>query len=169
MSGEQTPNKDIEGIIGGAAAQEGNATQTISQDDLKAMADALELLTADFGTWKGYKAASTEYIKEFTKEIVWHRRIRAAVAVACGILIVFFAIVLVCGLNNSDTLFTAEQSHALTALIVGCITGCVIVTIALVKGAFSNLTDRNAGLPMPDHIKEIVDAAKNIVGGPGNN
>ncbi|MCK9542498.1 MAG: hypothetical protein M0R03_10775 [Novosphingobium sp.] len=118
---------------------------------------------------KGYKAASTEYIKEFTKEIVWHRRIRAAVTGACGVLIVFFAIVLVCGLNNSDTLFTAEQSHALTALIVGCITGCVIVTIALVKGAFSNLADRNAGLPMPDHIKEIVDAAKNIVGGPGGN
>ena len=167
MSGRQSPNKDIEGIIGKAAAQEGAAAQTISQDDLKEMADNLELLTADFGTWKGYKAASTEYIKEFTKEIVWHRRIRAAVAGACGLLVLFFSIVLVCGLSNSDTLFTAEQSTALTALIVGCITGCVIVTIALVKGAFSNLTDRNAGLPMPDHIKEIVDAAKNIMGGPG--
>ncbi len=167
MSDSQSPSKDIEGIIGKAAAQEGAVAQNLSQDDLKEMADTLELLSADFGTWKGYKAASTEYIKEFTKEIVWHRRIRAAVAGACGLLVIFFAIVLVCGLNNSGTLFTNEQSHALTALVVGCITGCVIVTIALVKGAFSNLADRNAGLPMPDHIKEIVDAAKNIMGGTG--
>lgn len=63
--------------------------------------------------------------------------------------------------------FRAEQSHALTALIVGCITGSVVVTIALVKGAFSNLVDRNAGLPMPEHMKEIVEAAKNLVGGSG--
>jgi hypothetical protein len=74
----------------------------------------------------------------------------------------------VCSLKNSETLFTEAQSHALTALIVGCITGSVIVAIALVKGAFSNLTDRNAGLPMPDHIKEVVDAAKNLIGGPGS-
>lgn len=167
MSGGQKPKEDIAGIIRKAAAEDAAAAKTLSPEDLKAMADALELLTADFGTWKGYKAASTEYIKEFTTEIVWHRRVRAAITVAGAGLVIFFAIVLVCGLSKSDTLFTDQQSHALTALIVGCITGCVIVTIALIKGAFSNLADRNAGLPMPDHIKEVIDAAKNIVGGPG--
>lgn len=168
MSGEQTPSQDIEEIIGKVAAKEGGAAEAISQSDLATMADKLELLTADFGTWKGYKAASTEYIKEFTTEIVWHRRIRLCVALFCLTLVIFFAVVLVCSLKNNGTLFTSMQSHALTALIVGCISGCVIVTIALVKGAFSNLTDRNADLPMPDHIKEIVDAAKNIMG-PGSN
>lgn len=167
MSGEQPTEDTIESIIKEAAAEEGAASKSLSQDDLKAMADSLELLTADFGTWKGYRAASSEYVKEFTNEIVWHRRIRFAVTLAGGSLVLFLSILLICGVVNADTLFREDQGTALTALIVGCITGCVVVSIALVKGAFSNLADRNAGLPMPDHIKEIVDAAKNIVGGPG--
>ncbi len=131
------------------------------------MADSLELLTADFGSWKGYKAASTKYVEEFTTEVVWHRRIRLGVAIACALLVLFLVIMLMVGVRNANN-FKPEQSHALTALIVGCITGSVVVTIALVKGAFSNLADRNAGLPMPEHIKEIVEAAKNIVGGGHN-
>ncbi|MFV0446676.1 MAG: hypothetical protein ACK5Q5_24150 [Planctomycetaceae bacterium] len=131
------------------------------------LAEKVELLVADFGTWDGHKAASVEYIREFTREIVWHRRIRFWVTIGCLVLVVFFATVLVYSLINSAVLFPAEQSHALPVLIVGCITGCVIVTIALVKGAFSNLAERNSGLPMPDHLKEVVDAAKKLVTGPG--
>ncbi len=164
MSGEQTPNDSIEGIIGGSAAGEGVGGEVISQSDMRKMADSLELLTADFGSWKGYKAASTKYVEEFTTEIVWHRRIRLGVAIACALLVLFLVIMLMVGVRHAND-FKPEQSHALTALIVGCITGSVVVTIALVKGAFSNLADRNAGLPMPEHMKEIVEAAKNIVGG----
>lgn len=130
------------------------------------MADSFELFTADFGSWKGYKAASTKYVEEFTTEIIWHRRIRLGVALSSGALIVFLLVMLTVGVHSAND-FKPEQSHALTALIVGCITGSVVVTIALVKGAFSNVADRNAGLPMPEHMKEIVDAAKNIMGGTG--
>lgn len=87
MSGEPTPNDSIEGIIGGSAAEQGAGGKVISQDDMRAMADSLELLTADFGSWKGYKAASTNYVEEFTTEVVWHRRIRLGVAVACAMLV----------------------------------------------------------------------------------
>lgn len=167
MSGEPTPNDSIEGIIGGSAAGEGAGGEIISQTDMRAIADSLDLLTADFGSWKGYKAASTKYVEEFSTEIIWHRRIRLGVAIACAILVLFLAVGLVLAVLFAQQLFRADQAHALTALIVGCITGSVVVTIALVKGAFSNLADRNAGLPMPEHMKEIVDAAKNIMGGMG--
>lgn len=72
---------------------------------------------------------------------------------------------LVLAILFAQDLFRPDQANALTALIVGCITGSVVVPIALVKGAFSNVADRNAGLPMPEHMKEIIDAAKNIMGG----
>lgn len=167
MSGEPTPNDTIEGIIGQSAAGEGGASEIISQEDMRAMADGLELLTADFGSWKNYKAASTKYVEEFAAEISWHRRIRLGVAIACAVLVLFLTVGLVLAVLYAQDLFRADQSNALTALIVGCITGSVVVTIALVKGAFSNLADRNAGLPMPEHMKEIVDAARNIMGGLG--
>lgn len=168
MTGERTPSDQIGDIISEAAAGErAAAAEDISPDDLKALADRLELLTADFGRWETYKAASTEYIAEFKAEVTWHRHIRLGVSIAAGVLVVFLAVSLVLGVLWAGPLFRKDQAHALTALIVGCITGSVIVTIALVKGAFSNLTDRNAGLPMPEHMKEIVDAAKGIVGGMG--
>ena len=167
MSDGRTPDERIGDIIRQAAAGERAATDGLSQDEIKALADRVELLTADFGRWETYKAASTEYIQSFKTEVEWHWRIRLAVAIACGILVLFLVIMLMVGVRSAND-FKPEQSHALTALIVGCITGSVVVTIALVKGAFSNFADRNAGLPMPEHMKEIVEAAKNIVGGSGH-
>lgn len=164
MSDALPPDETIGGIISQAAAGEVNAS-TLTPDDTKALADRIELLAADFGRWESYKAASTEYVQAFAKEVNWHRVIRTAVAVAGAFLIIFLAGALVCGMLYSKTLFGTDQGHALPALIVACVTGCVIVTIALIKGAFSNVADRNAGLPMPEHIKEIIEAAKAIVGG----
>lgn len=151
MSDGRTPDDRISDIIRKAAAGERSATDNLSQDELNALADRVELLTADFGRWETYKAASTEYIEAFKTEVDWHWRIRLAVAIACGLLVLFLVILLMVGVHSAND-FKPEQSHALIALIVGCITGSVVVTIALVKGAFSNLADRNAGLPMPEHV-----------------
>lgn len=164
MSDEQLPEDTIGSIIGEAAAGE-KAAAAISPDDLQLLADKVELLTADFGRWESYKAASVEYVIAFKDELNWHRRIRAAVSVACAIIIIFFATILVVALRHSDTLFKDTTGHALTALIVATVTGTVVITIAVIKGAFQTMADRNAGLPMPDHMKEIVDAGKNLFGG----
>ncbi|WP_212742101.1 hypothetical protein, partial [Sphingomonas sp. 3F27F9] len=85
----------------------------------------------------------------------YHRRL---------VLVLFLATVLVVSLCRSDR-FGADQPHALTALIVATVTGCVVVTIAVTKGAFATMADRNAGLPMPEHMKEIIEVGKNIIGG----
>ena len=162
MSEEPNPNPSIGDIIGQAAATE--AADTSNADSAKALADTLELLKADFGRWETYKAASTEYIAEFTTEIRWHRRIRTAVAVACALLVIFLALVLIVALCRAKILFPDNSGHALTALIAATITGCVVVAIATIKGAFQTMADRSAGLPMPDHMKEIVDAAKHLIG-----
>jgi len=163
MTDEPTPDQSIGDIIDQAAATEVGAASSAS-DDVKALADRLDLLTADFGRWETYKAASTEYITEFTTEIRWHRRIRLAVSIACALLVLFLAGVLVAALCHTDTMFDDNSGHALTALIVATVTGCVVVTIATIKGAFQTMADRNTGLPMPDHMKEIVDAAKDFIG-----
>lgn len=162
MSGDQP--ESISAIIGQVAAGEA-AAATLSPDDLRALADRVDLLTADFGRWETYKAASTEYITAFKLEVDWHWRIRLAVAVACGVLILFLGTCLVLGVLWAGPLFGKDESHALTALIVATITGCVVVTIAVTKGAFGTLADRNAGLPMPEHIKELVEAGKSMMGG----
>lgn len=168
MSEKQPPEKSVEQtineLIGEVASAEGADSDTLTPDDLRKLADEIELLKADFGNWESYKAAATEYTEAFTTEVTWHRKVRLAVTIAGVAMVLFLAALLVCGVANATSIFGDTPGHALTALIVGCITGCVIVTIALIKGAFSNLADRNAGLPMPDHMKELVAAGKDIIG-----
>lgn len=166
MSGDHDPNSSIGDIIGEAAASERAAASSPS-DDVEALADRLELLTADFGRWETYKAASTEYVTEFATEMRWHRRIRFAVSIACALLVIFLATVLVVAICNAKTIFGDSSNHALTALIVATVTGCVVVTIATIKGAFQTMADRNTGLPMPDHMKEIIEASKGLIGAGG--
>ncbi|MEN2785817.1 hypothetical protein ACFOKI_10575 [Sphingomonas qilianensis] len=164
MSDSLKPEPSIGDIIGEVAATE-RAAASLAPDDLKSLADRVDLLTADFGRWESYKAASAEYITAFRDEVDWHRRIRLAVSVACAIIVLFFAILLVVVLRHANTIFDRNSGHALTALIVATVTGSVIITIAVTKGAFQTMADRNAGLPMPDHMKEIVEAGKNLIGG----
>ncbi len=162
MSVAPTASDTIGQIIGDAASAD-TASSIMTPDDIKALADKVDLLTADFGRWDAYKAASAEYIVAFKNEVDWHWRIRLAVSIACGVLVIFLATCLVLGVIFAKTIFRADQSHALTALIVTTVTGCVIVTIAVTKGAFATMADRNTGLPMPEHIKEIIDAGKTLV------
>lgn len=162
MNDPQQP-KDIEGIIEAAVAAEapGAASQA---PDVKALADQLDLLTADFGRWDEFKAASAEYVREFKTELEWHRKIRLWVVIACGALVVFLGLCLVLGVLWAKPLFGEDPSHALTALIVATVTGSVIVTIAVARGAFATMADRNAGLPMPEHMKELIEASKSLLG-----
>ena len=64
----------------------------------------------------------------------------------------------------AKSIFGDNPGHALTALIVGCLGGIVIVAIAALKGAFSTVKDRNEGLPMPEHIKQLVEVGQNLFG-----
>jgi len=163
MSAAPTPNDSIERIIGGAAASDAGKG-FLTPEDLKVLADKVYLLTADYGRWDAYKAASVQYITAFKTEADWHWRIRLAVAIACGTLVVFLATCLVLGVLFASQLFGSDQGHSLTALIVTTVTGCVVVTIAITKGAFATMAERNAGLPMPEHVKELIEAGKGIMG-----
>lgn len=121
MSGKQQPETiraTIESVINEAAAKGGAASETLSSEDLKKLADEIELLKADFGNWESYKAASTRYVEAFTKEVEWHRIIRFWVAIAGGVLVLFLAILLICGVWKAQTIFGQNPGHALTALIV---------------------------------------------------
>lgn len=157
---EQKP--DIQGIIGSVAASENAGSPDTSVPTVKDLADRLDLLVADFGRWESYKAASKEYVEAFTTEVKWHSKIRLAVAVFGSILVIILMSCLVLAVLWSQRLFPSGGGHTLTAIVVATITGSVVVTIAVAKGAFSTLADRNSGLPMPEHIKELIDATRSV-------
>ncbi len=166
MLGRRSSNQpDIAGIIEGVAAkQEQQAPAEPADAEVRKLAERLDLLVADFGQWTEYKAASVDYVRQFSKELAWHRVIRVWVAIACGVVVVGLAALLVTVLCLSDRIFGDNPGNALTALIVACVGGIVVVTIAALRGAFAPLKERNEGLPMPEHIKQVVELGQGMFG-----
>ncbi len=58
-----------------------------------------------------------------------------------------------------------DKPGLITELIVSTIGGKVIISIATLKGASATVKDRNEGLPMPDHMKELINIGKNLFKG----
>lgn len=158
------PNQQIAAIIDSAAAGENAGGSADVPPAVADLAERLDLLVADFGRWTEYKAASVEYIREFTAEVRWHRRTRASVVIGSGVLVLALAALLVVTLCLAQRIFSEEQAHSLTALIVGSISGIVIITIAALRGAFATVKDRNEGLPMPEHVKQMVEVGQSLFG-----
>lgn len=152
---------EIRELIASAAASEASHVSTPNVT-IEQLADRIELMTADFGKWQDFQAASNKYVEEFTEEVRWHRIIRTGVAIAGCLLILILLGVLITAIHTGGDWFGENQPYAMTALIVATITGSVVIMIALAKGAFATLADRNAGLPMPEHMKQLVDAASNL-------
>lgn len=112
--------QSIDSIIQQVAADQGGPPVE-DADPLAVLSEKLDLLIADAGKWNEYKAASTEYIKEFTIEVRWHRRIRLAAAVFCGALIFTFITCLILAvllaLREPSTNAPADWTAAIDRLI----------------------------------------------------
>ncbi len=154
----------IAAIIGDAATRQELEAPPEPPADIARIAEQLELLTNDIARLNDLKAASDTYYKEFTTEIRWYRWTRLVVVIACAAIVLGLSGLLVVVLRHAKTLFGPTPGHALTALIIGCISGIVIITIAALKGAFTGVKDRNEGLPMPEHLKEAIEAVQTVFG-----
>ena len=150
-------------MIGGAAAEQ-RALEPAEDPSIARLADQLDLRTADFVRWSEFKDRSADYIRGFRTELQSHRRTRAAVVVACGVLVALLMILFVTVLCLASGYSPSVKSTVLTALIVGSTGGMVVIAITALRGAFASSKDRNEGLPMPEHIKEVVDLGSKIFG-----
>jgi hypothetical protein len=161
---DSNPQVDVGRIIADAAAHQQSDVPARPSPEVAALAERLDLLVADFGKWSEYKAASADYITEFAAEIRWHRAIRLAVSIACGLVLLGLSALLVAVLCWSRAIFGNDPGHALTAVIVASIGGIVVIAIAALRSAFSNVKDRNEGLPMPEHVKQVVEVGQSLFG-----
>lgn len=159
------PESSIEEIIRGAASGDAvRESAAPTTEEYRELADKVELLLADLSRLSAYPAASADYVTAFTDEMRWHKTIRAWVAIACAVIILVLLATLGLAIYNRVLWFGRRESHALTALIVATISGTVVIAIAVAKAVFAPISERNAGLPMPEHIKTLWEAMQSITG-----
>ncbi|MBB5712187.1 hypothetical protein [Sphingomonas xinjiangensis] len=130
------PEAEFDAIIAGVATQQESAAPDEPSIEITRLTERVDLLVADFGRLSDHKAASAEYIREFTTEVNWHRWTRIVVAGSCGVIVIALAALLIVVLTYSRQIFGDKPGYALTALIVACISGIVVITIAALRGAF---------------------------------
>jgi hypothetical protein len=122
--------------------------------------DAVDLLIADLGQLGEFNATAQTFVNAATKEIDWNRRARLAVILVAGLIIVALAFlvgtVLLCPTLDS----LRASPTAFSTVIAASIGGGVILAISVTRAVFSTFGERNDGVPMPEHLKQVIDVAK---------
>lgn len=163
-------SSNIDDIIGEVARTEAAAapvpaeqSNRLSDAEIVALAEKIDLLVADLGKWQAYKAASTSYVEEFTSEVKWHKDTRRkAVDAAIGLALFLFCFLVLSVVLNS-VIFPDGKGSAIVAIVAGCIGGSVVLALAALRGAFMPISQRNQDLPAPEHLKQLLETIGSVV------
>ena len=128
--------------------------------------DDIELLIEHAEQTKELREKLKAYIGETEKEVKHNRIIRNSVTVV-SIVVVFALLGTVgCFLYSKPYFFTQGRGFSGTALIVASISATFVLLVALIRGAFRTLRERNKDHDIPPHISQLIDAVK-AIGGSG--
>ena len=129
---------------------------------LAARLDKVDLLLADLGQASEFTAKAVKFADEAATEIRWNRIARAltlsvVLLIICGLARILFII-----LQWPDFQNLRANPIALSTALAAIIGGGVILATGVSKSVLSNFADRNGGMPMPDHLKVVIDGIGSI-------
>jgi RsiW-degrading membrane proteinase PrsW (M82 family) len=134
-------------------------------EQLKTNLDKVDLLIADLGQLGNLTRNADRFIQEATTELAWNRWARAGASIGVLVIVIVMLFFLRAALNNEfKTAFTGNP-HGLSVLIGAVFGGVVVIAIAFTRAVHSTFAERNAGMPMPEHLKTVVDTIKNVLPG----
>jgi hypothetical protein len=132
-------------------------------EELKDGLDRLDLLLADLGQINEFSQKATSYVDEARSELQWNKVARAVTVILTLIIIFVLLRFLHTAMATDHFMALANNPNALAVLIGGAIGGTVVLAIGVTRAVHSTFAERNAGMPMPEHLKTVIDAVKTIV------
>lgn len=126
--------------------------------------DQVDLLVADLGQASEFTAKAVKFAEEATTEIRWNRIARVCTLVV--VLLMIFGLARMLWLLMSDAAFQKIRDNpvAFSTGMAAIIGGGVVLATAVSKSVFSSFSERNGGLPVPEHLKTIMDGIGSIFG-----
>ena len=146
-----------------ADAQETGASAADLTEDLKTNLDKVDLLIADVGQLGEFTRKAELFVEEATTEIYWNRIARACAVGATLVIIFILLMFLRTALTAKYSTAFANNPNALPVLAGAIVGGVVILCITLTRSVHATFAERNAGMPVPEHLKTVLDAAKAIL------
>ena len=144
-----------------SAEAAGEATQS-TPDLLAQRLDQVDLLIADLGQASEFTNKAVKFVGEATKETEWNRIARACTLGV--VLTILGGLARIVWLLMTDARFDAIRGNpvAFSTALAALVGGGVLLATSVSKAVFSTFAERNSGVPMPDHLKTVVDGIGNI-------
>jgi hypothetical protein len=147
--------------IGREAAQAPHEAASIN-DQLANKLDQVDLLIADLGQISEFTASANKFTDEAATEIKWNRKARVATLVCVLVIIVGLFIMLSLVLSIDTFKDLRSNPVAFSTTLVAIIGGTVILAKGVSSSVFSSFADRNGGMPMPEHLKTVLDGIGSV-------
>ena len=122
--------------------------------------DQLEVLQERLGQSEALVEATTDYLIESKKELLHLGRYRLAAITVTALIILFLFSLLICVIFYHQMWFFLQGQYTRSAIILGTLTGAIILTTVALKGVFRSAADRSKEDSLPPHLKEALEIAK---------
>lgn len=151
-------------IVPMAVDAESTAAPTpLLTEELKNSLDKVDLLVADLGQLGEFTRKAEKYVEEAATELYWNRVARAAAVLATLLIIIVLLMFLRTALDSRYSDAFTNNPYALSVLVGAVVGGVVILCITLTRSVHATFAERNAGMPMPEQLKVVIDAVKTIL------
>jgi hypothetical protein len=149
-------------VIAAEAAMPSSVVEPAITEQLKQKFDQVDLLIADLGQIGDFKHKAAEFAVAATIEARWNRWSRAATLIVVMLIVIGLAFTLYQLLVGDAFSNLRSVPVAFSTALAAVVGGGVILVSGVSKAVFSSFAERNAGVPVPDHLKSVMDGLNSI-------
>jgi hypothetical protein len=107
--------------------------------------------------------ALSEYVKDLRSEQVFFNTARIVVGIVAGLAILFIAALLSLSIFHPDSPLLKSPPVAIAAIILGLVSGLVLIITGFVKGVFRSTVDRHADGFLPPALEKGVELMSKVI------
>lgn len=126
--------------------------------------EKIELLIADLSRISEFANKATDFADQAKTEIEWNRWSRAIVLFVVALLLIGFVFI-ACQLTQDARFVDLRKNPtAFAATLASVVGGGTLLAGTVTKSVFLSFKNRNEGLPIPEHFKEVIDSVNSLIG-----
>jgi len=133
-------------------------------EDLAERLEQVDLLIADLGQLDEFNKKAAEFTKSAAIEITWNRWSRVAVLIVAFCIIIGLCRFLWVLVTWNDFAELRANPTAFSTVVVAVIGGGILLCHGVAKSVFTSFGDRNSGIPMPEHLKAVIESTSDLFG-----
>lgn len=126
--------------------------------------EKIELLIGDLNRISEFTNKATDFADQAKTEIKWNRWSRVVVLGAVAVLLVGFVFIAYKLTQDASFVDLRKNPTAFAATLASVVGGGTLLAGTVTKSVFLSFKNRNEGLPIPKHFKEVIDSVNALTG-----